>query len=131
MNPGDCFHLSVEIVLEIHAQALSGFGGTPGLRDLAMLESAIAAPQASWSGESPYRDLTEIAAAYLFFLCSNHPFMDGNKRVALASAIVFLKLNGMAPPPDDQRWEDLTMDLAAGHLDREATTSRLRQILGT
>lgn len=127
--PDDCFHLTVEIVLEIHAQAIEGFGGSPGLREPALLESAVAAPQASWAGQSPYADIIEVAAAYLFYLCRNHPFVDGNKRVALGACIVFLKLNGIEPAPDGPDWEALILDVAASRMDREKTTERLRGIL--
>lgn len=127
--PDDCFHLTVESVLEIHAQAIEGFGGSPGLREPALLESAVAAPQASWAGQSPYADIIEVAAAYLFYLCRNHPFVDGNKRVALGACIVFLKLNGIEPAPDGPDWEALILDVAASRMDREKTTERLRRIL--
>ena len=129
-TPDDCFHLTVEIVLEIHAEAIAGFGGATGIREPALLESAVAAPQASWAGESPYADIIEIAAAYLFYLCQNHPFVDGNKRVALASCLVFLKLNGIEPAPDGPAWEELTLDVAASRIDRDEATERLRAIFG-
>ena len=62
-TPDSCFHLTVEIVREIHAEAFAKFGGSGGVRDMALLESAVAAPQASFGGESPYRGLVELAAA--------------------------------------------------------------------
>ena len=83
----DCFHLTVEIVEEIHAEAIARFGGSHGIRKPALLESAIAASQASFGGKSPYADPVEIAAAYLFYLCKNHPFIDGNKRAALGARL--------------------------------------------
>lgn len=125
----ECFHLTVDILLEIHAAAIAGFGGSDGLRDRALLESAIAAPQATFGGESVYQDVPEIAAAYLFHLCRNHPFIDGNKRAALGACLVFLRLNGFAPAPDGPQWEQLTLDVAASKLDRDATTARLRALL--
>ncbi len=115
--------------MEIHAEVIGQFGGSEGVRDLALLESAIAAPQASFGGESVYADLTEIAAAYLFFICRNHPFIDGNKRTALSSCIVFLRLNGVEPSPDNPAWEDLTLAVAASGLDRDQTSGRLRSLL--
>src|ERR1035438_5024065 len=96
VTPEDCFHLTVDIVREIHAEALAKFGGSAGVREPALLESAVAAPQASFAGKSVYADMAEIAAAYLFYLCRNHPFIDGNKRTALGACIVFLRLNGHA-----------------------------------
>jgi death on curing protein len=123
------YHLTVEVVQEIHAEAIGQFGGSAGIREMALLESAVAAPQASFGGESVYTDLAEVAAAYLFFLCRNHPFVDGNKRAALGSCIIFLRLNGVEPQSDSEAWEDLTLDVAASRIDREQTTTRLRALL--
>ena len=125
----ECFHLTVDIVHEIHSEAIKQFGGSRGLRDQALLESAVAAPHATFAGESPFADLIEIAAAYLFYLCRNHPFVDGNKRAALGACLVFLRLNGIEPRPDGQEWEALTMGVAAGELDRESATSKLRELI--
>jgi death-on-curing protein len=127
-TPENCFHLTVEIVREIHAEAIAKFGGSDGVREMALLESAVAAPQASFGGKSPYRDLTEVAAAYLFYLCRNHPFVDGNKRAALGACIVFLRLNGIEPSPDGPEWEDLTLAVASSALDRDEATVRLRKL---
>ena len=126
----DCIHLTVEIVREIHAEAIACFGGSDGVRDLALLESAVAAPQASFGGQSVYADVGEIAAAYLFYLCRNHPFIDGNKRAALGACLVFLRLNGIATAPDGPEWEALTLDVAASRIERAETTRRLRALLG-
>ena len=123
------FFLTIDIVLEVHAQAISRFGGSPGLRDRALLESAVAAPQATYEGVSVYADGIEIAAAYLFYLCRNHPFVDGNKRVALGACLVFLRLNGFHPLPDAPEWELLTLDIAASKLDRDQATIRLRELV--
>ena len=121
----------MEIVREIHAEAIARFGGSDGVRDSALLESAVAAPQASFGGKSPYRDLAEVAAAYLYYLCRNHPFIDGNKRAALGACIVFLRLNGVEPRPDGPEWEELVLAIAASSLDREQATIRLRELLYT
>jgi death on curing protein len=128
-SPDDCFHLTVEIVQEIHQTSLLLYGGSDGIRELSLLESAIAASQAGYGGKSVYVDLTEVAAAYLFYLCRNHPFIDGNKRTALGACLVFLRINGLTPRPDEPRWEELTLDVAASLLDREQTTERLRKLL--
>ena len=129
VTPEDCFHLTVEIVAEIHAEAIATFGGSDGIRERALLESAVAAPQATFGGKSPYSDLAEVAAAYLFYLCRNHPFMDGNKRAALGACIVFLRLNGIEPRPDRPDWEELTLALASGGFDRDQTTECLRKLI--
>ena len=97
---------------------------------MALLESAVAAPQAGFGGEPVYNDLIEVAAAYLFFICRNHPFVDGNKRAALGACIVFLRLNGIEPQSDGQPWEDLTLEVAASSLDRDQATQRLRVLIG-
>jgi death-on-curing protein len=129
IKPEEFFHLTVEIVREIHAEALARFGGSDGIREPSLLESAVAAPQATFGGVSPFADLTEIAAAYLFYICRNHAFIDGNKRTALGACIVFLRLNGVATKPDSTAWESLTMDVAAAKIDRDETTKRLRGLL--
>jgi death-on-curing protein len=127
--PENCFHLTVEIVREIHAAAIAQFGGADGVREMALLESAVAAPQASFGGQSPYKDLAEVAAAYLFYLWKNHPFVDGNKRAALGACIVFSRLNGIEPNADGPEWEELTLAVAASAIDRDGTTKRLRKLL--
>jgi len=127
-------HLDAEGVLAIHAQVLAAHGGSPGLRDQGLLESAVAAPQASFGGEPLIQDPLEIAAAYLFYLCRNHPFVDGNKRTALAASLVFLKQNDLLKDPglparNIDAWEALVLDVAASRIDREQTSARLRKLL--
>jgi death-on-curing protein len=128
-TPDNCFHLSVDAVREIHAEALRQFGGLGGVRDENLLASAVLTPQSSFGGRSPYTDIVEVAAAYLFYICKNHPFLDGNKRTAMMAAIVFLRLNGIEPEPDSERWEKLMLDVAGSEIDRAATTARLRKLL--
>ena len=129
VTPENCFHLTVEIVKEIHAAALEGFGGAHGLREPSLLESAVAAPQVTIGGYSPFADLAEGAAAYLFYLCRNHPFLDGNKRTALGACLVFLRLNGVEPKPDSAKWESLTFSIADARIDRDEATKQLRSLL--
>jgi len=130
-TPDDCVHLTVDIVLEIHSETLKNFGGSPGIRDEGLLDSAVFAPQSTFGGKSPFADVIEIAAAYLFYLCSNHPFVDGNKRTAMAAAIVFLRLNGIETKQDSMDWEQLVLDVAASRVDRAETTARLRNLIRT
>lgn len=124
-------HPTVEAVRAIHAEVLAAHGGGKGLREAALLESAVAAPQATMAGETLFDDPMETAAAYLFYLCRNHPFVDGNKRTALATCLVFLSENDLLPTEkiDADAWEALTLDVAASRLDREQTTARLRKLL--
>lgn len=124
-TPDDCIHLAIADVRKIHIEVIASYGGLAGVRDEGLLESAIAAPQATAFGSSPFADLIEVAAAYLFYLCRNHPFNDGNKRVAMAASIVFLRLNGLVPAPDSDAWESLMLNVASSKLDRQQTTERL------
>lgn len=126
-------HLSVSAVQAIHAEVLKAHGGSPGIRDLALLESAAAAAQATMMGQPLITDPIEIAAAYLFYICGNHPFVDGNKRTALASALTFLAENSLLS--DEilplKGWEDFVLDVAASRIDRAETTERFRKLIRT
>lgn len=128
-TPEDCFHLSIDTVREIHAETIKQFGGSDGVRDENLLASAVLSPQSSFGGKSPYRGIIEIAAAYLFYICQNHPFIDGNKRTAMMSAIVFLRINGIETRPDNTEWEKLMHDVAGSKIDRVAATKSLRRLL--
>ncbi|PXA05577.1 type II toxin-antitoxin system death-on-curing family toxin [Coraliomargarita sinensis] len=96
-----------------------------------LLESAIAAPQATMSGHAIFEDGVEIAVAYLYYLCQNHPFVDGSKRVALATCLIFLSENGLLEREtlDSDKFEKFTLDVAKSQLNREETTVRLRKLL--
>jgi death-on-curing protein len=128
---GQLAHPTVDAVLAIHAEVLAAHGGSPGLRDRALLESAVAAPQATMMGAPMFFDPIAMAAAYLFYLCGNHPFVDGNKRTALATCLIFLSENGLLPQEklDTDAWERFTLDVASSTLDREQATARLRKLL--
>ncbi len=124
-------HPTAEAVKAIHTEVLAAHGGAMGLREEALLESALAAPQATMMGEPLFSDPVEIGAAYLFYLCRNHPFVDGNKRTALATCLVFLSENDLLPGENlnPSSWEALTLGVAASRIDREQTTKRLRKLL--
>jgi len=124
-------HLTVEAVKAIHREVLAAHGGAAGIRDETLLESAVAAPQASMMGQPLISDPIEIAAAYLFYICKNHAFVDGNKRTALAACLVFLEENGFLADRKlaINEWEQFVLDVAASQLDRAATTRRLRKLL--
>jgi len=110
--------LSVNIMLDVHAEQLALFGGPDGIRDPGMLESALARPINKFAyGET---DLAALAAAYAFGIAKNHPFVDGNKRAAFASIIVFLGLNGIdfvAPP---EQATAVILALAAGEVSEQS-----------
>jgi death-on-curing protein len=124
-------HPTIEAVIAIHSEVLAAHGGSPGMRSRELLESAIAAPQATMMGSPLISDPIEIAAAYFFYLCSNHAFVDGNKRVALATCLVFLSENGLLKDEslDVDEWENLTLAVAAGVLSRDEVTTRLRTLV--
>jgi len=111
--------LSVQDVMDIHERVIMEFGGDLGLRDRGLLESAVAMPSATFSGAFLHPGVAEMAGAYHFHLCSNHTFIDGNKRVAVASAEVFLLLNGLELSASDDELEELTMELAKGRISKE------------
>ena len=89
--------LLLDEVLEIHEQQVQRYGGSPGLRDAGGLESAVATPQATFGGEFLHTSIPAMAAAYLFHLCQNHPFIDGNKRTGANASIAFLLMNDWEP----------------------------------
>jgi death-on-curing protein len=112
--------LSVKSVLLVHRRVVEEFGGDPGLRDRGLLESAVSMPQSSFAGEYLHAGMAEMAAAYHYHLCANHPFVDGNKRVAVAAAEVFLLVNGIELAASDKELEELTLGVAGGDMSKEA-----------
>ncbi len=106
--------LSLEDVLTLHADQVALYGGDHGVRDLGLLESAIAQPQATFGGEFLHKDLFEMAAAYLFHIVQNHPFLDGNKRTGAVAALVFLDLNGVEITAPKGSVYEVTMSVATG-----------------
>lgn len=127
----DLLHPTVEAVKAIHREVLQAHGGSAGIRDEGLLDSAVAAPQATMMGKPMFKEPVEVAAAYLFYLCRNHPFIDGNKRTALATCLVFLSENGLLSQEklNADIWEQLVLDVAASRIDREETTKRLAKVL--
>ncbi|HXN47465.1 MAG TPA: type II toxin-antitoxin system death-on-curing family toxin [Bryobacteraceae bacterium] len=110
--------LSLDEVLEIHQEQIERYGGALGLRDIALLESAVAAPQATFGGEFLHGSVPAMAAAYLFHLCQNHPFLDGNKRAGANAAITFLLMNDWEPTFDEEELVDLVLSVASGGLNK-------------
>ena len=127
----DFIHPTVATVKSLHEQVLRVHGGSSGIRDEDLLESAVAAPRATMMGKPMIEDPVEVAAAYLFYLCRNHPFMDGNKRAALATCLVFLSQNKLLPKEkiNDDALEAFVLDVAASRIDRDETTKRLKALL--
>ena len=116
--------LDTDIVLDIHAEQLAIFGGGDGMRDLGLLESALARPLNKFAyGET---DIAALAAAYAFGIARNHPFVDGNKRAAFGAMIVFLGLNGidLDVPPEDAT--AIILEVAAGEIEEDGLARWLR-----
>ena len=103
--------LDLDRVLRTHLSLIEHYGGAEGVRDVGLLHSAIAMPQASFGGEFLHKDLFETAAAYLYHIVQNHPFVDGNKRTGAACAIIFLLLNGIALKGMKRDWSSLPWPL--------------------
>ena len=110
--------ITVEDVLELHAGQIATYGGSDGVRSAALLESAIAQPEATFGGQYLHRDVVQMAAAYLFHLVQNHPFIDGNKRIGLEAALVFLELNGYSVEAEDEHLVELVLGVAQGQIDK-------------
>jgi death-on-curing protein len=111
--------LSVENVIELHRRTLEREGGTWGVRDQGLLESAVAAPRQSFGGEYLHPDVASMAAAYLYHLVKNHPFVDGNKRAGALSLLFFLRANSPILVPEPDELERATMAVASGQMDKE------------
>ncbi|PSR16641.1 type II toxin-antitoxin system death-on-curing family toxin [filamentous cyanobacterium CCP3] len=110
--------LDAEAVLKLHARQIERFGGTAGVRDEGLLDSALAQPKATFGGELLHPTLAEQAAAYLYHLAKNHPFVDGNKRTAFAVIDTFLRINGTRLSLTDNEAYDLVMRVAQGQVDK-------------
>jgi len=139
---GAIVFLSVSDIIEIHERVIIEFGGHPGLRDRGLLESAVAMPHAMFSGQYLHAELPDMAAAYHYHLCANHPFVDGNmaaayhyhlcanhpfvdgnKRVAVTAAEVFLLANGLELHCTDEGLEEITLGTASSLLTKEQVTT--------
>lgn len=108
--------LTLAEVIDVHADQITRYGGQGGLRDVGLLASALAQPEASFAGEWLHNGLQEMAAAYAYHLCQNHPFVDGNKRTALACALVFLELNGVGVLDPKGVLKDAMLAVASGKM---------------
>jgi death-on-curing protein len=118
MTPAPAF-LAVDHVLAIHRRVVAEFGGSAELGDRGLLESAVTMPAAAFGGDYLHAGLPAMAAAFLFHICRNHPFVDGNKRTAVVAAEVFLMLNGMRLRAADDAIEELARAIAAGTVGKE------------
>jgi death on curing protein len=106
--------LALDEVLALHADQIRRYGGRAGIRDLELLKSALGTPEASYGGDYLHASLFEMAAAYLFHIVRNHPFVDGNKRVGLIAALVFLGLNDLDLDAEANELFQLVVGVAGG-----------------
>lgn len=119
--------LGLDEVLEIHRDQIQRYGGGTGVRDIGLLESAIAMPQGGSGGQYFHADLFEMAAAYLFHIVKNHPFVDGNKRVGAVAALAFLEMNGVEVRVANEVLVDMVISVAEGRLQKSGVAEFLRK----
>lgn len=119
--------LTFDEVLALHADQVHRYGGDVGLRDAGLLSSALAVPRATFDGAFLHGTLYEMAAAYLFHVCQNHPLLDGNKRTALAAALAFLWLNEAEVVADPDELAELVLDVARGKAAKSEVAVFLRR----
>lgn len=118
--------LTLDEILAIHHDQIIRYGGAEGVRDWGLLQSAIAMPAASFGAQLLHTDLCEMAAAYLFHLVQNHPFVDGNKRVGAVATFVFLAMNRVRLMADQDAYADLVLSVASGKTPKSAVAEFIR-----
>ncbi|MBI4735183.1 MAG: type II toxin-antitoxin system death-on-curing family toxin [candidate division NC10 bacterium] len=119
--------LELDEVIEIHQDQIQRYGGRPGIRDMRLLQSAVAMPRVGVGTQYLHTDLFEMAAAYLFHLVQNHPFVDGNKRAGAVAALVFLTLNGVRVRVTNPALVEIIFAVAEGKIGKGAVAEFLRQ----
>jgi death-on-curing protein len=119
--------LTLEEVIEIQADQIERYGGRPGTRDMDLLQSAVAMPESGFGEHYLHGDLFEMAAAYLFHLVRNHPFVDGNKRAGAMAAFTFLKLNGLTLTAGNTEFESVVLSVAQGKMGKAGVAEFLRK----
>jgi death-on-curing protein len=123
--------LTLDEALALHADQISRYGGLPGIRDIGLLESALAMPAATFGGHYLHADIFEMAAAYLFHIASNHPFLDGNKRVGLAAALTFLWMNDVRIRAREDELTEMVLGVATGRVDKPEIAQFFRERLAS
>ena len=118
--------LTLDEILAIHGDQIARYGGSPGVRDWGLLESALAMPAVTFDRRFLHGDLCEMAAAYLFHLVQNHPFVDGNKRVGAVAAYVFLAMNEVQLTATQDAYADLVLSVARGETPKSAVAEFFR-----
>jgi len=119
MNP---LFLTLDEVLSLHAEQIRLFGGSSGIRDVALLESAMGSVEATFDGAFLHETIFAMAATYLYGICRNHPFIDGNKRTAVGAALTFLLMNGVDVDADENAFYDLVISVAEGRISKASVS---------
>jgi death-on-curing protein len=119
--------LSLARVLRIHRTSIDAYGGEATVRDMGLLESAVAQPRAGFGGQYLHEDLSAMAAAYAFHIAGNHPFVDGNKRTAALAAYVFLALNEVTFRAPEKEYEEAILAVARGEMSKAQLTDFFRR----
>jgi death-on-curing protein len=114
--------LTLDEVLSLHAEQIRLFGGSSGIRDIGLLQSAVGNVEATFDGAFLHDTIFAMAAAYLYGICRNHPFLDGNKRTAVAAALTFLEMNGVEVDANEDAFYDLVIGVADGRVSKAAVT---------
>ncbi len=114
--------LTLENILQIHADTIANDGGSDGLRDRGLIDAAINMPRQTFGGQHLHNGIPEMAAAYLFHICQAHAFVDGNKRVALLAADVFLDVNGWDLTASATEVEAVVLAVADGKMIKSEVT---------
>ena len=122
----DILFLSMDDVLLLHTDTIDIDGGSHGVRDHGLLDAAVAMPRQQFGGDYLHEDLPAMATAYMFHIAQNHPFVDGNKRAAVLSALAFLCVNGIKELPDSKELETVTLQIAAVKMGKDTLTRWLR-----
>jgi death on curing protein len=122
--------LSVEDVVIIQGSAIEHEGGMGGMRDHGLLDAAVAMPRQQFGGAYLHEDVAAMAAAYLFHIAQNHPFLDGNKRAAVMAAFVFLDKNGIELTVSSKELEAVTRRVAAGQMTKDELVHWMRKQIG-
>jgi death-on-curing protein len=123
--------LTLDEILKIHKDQITRYGGDPGIRDIDLLHSAIGMPAAGIRDRYLHCDLFEMAAAYLFHIVQDHPFVDGNKRTGVVAALIFLELNGIEIEVKETKLESMVRSVAEGKMGKSKVAEIMRRGVAT
>ncbi|HMS84791.1 MAG TPA: type II toxin-antitoxin system death-on-curing family toxin [Nitrospira sp.] len=120
----------MEDIPVLHTDTIDSDGGSHGVRDHGLLDAAVTMPRQQFSGDFLHEDSAAMAAAYMFHIAQNHPFIDDNKRAAVLSALAFLTVNEIEELPDQKYLESITLQVAAGEVGKDVLTKWIRKNVG-